>query len=74
MPTSPPLTLAELHACRSSIVECIREAQQIADLAVFELRTLKAALVHIEELIRNFESPDDKENKPGGSLPNKSAA
>ena len=54
MATNTALTLAELDECRDSIIECIGEVQKIADYAAKELATLKAALVHIEQLIKDF--------------------
>lgn len=54
MPDNSPLTLAELEECRASIIECIGEVEKIADYAEKELRTLKAALMHIEQLIKDF--------------------
>lgn len=74
MPTNTPLTLAELEECRASIIECISEVQKIADYAAKELRTLEAALVHIEDLIRDFTPDGQKRKKSPRSSRNKSAA
>jgi len=73
MQTTHPLTLTELEECRTSILNCLSEVQTIADCAAFELRTLKAALIHIEDLIKTFQ-PDGTNKRSGGSPPKKSAA
>ena len=74
MPTNTPLTLAELEECRACIIECIGEVQKIADYAEKELRTLKGALVHIEELIKDFKPDGHASERSDGSRRKTSAA
>ena len=74
MPTNAPLTVAELEECRESIIECIGEVQKIADYAANELRTLKGALAHIEELIEDFKPDAHVSKRATGSQRKKSAA
>jgi len=74
MSDNTPLTLTELQACRKSIMKCIRQVQTIAECAEMELRTLNAALSHIEELIAIFKADEVVAKDSVGSANNKSAA
>ena len=63
MPNTIPPTLAELENCRDTILWYMGEAQKVADGAAKELRTLKAALDHVEELIRDYRSGNAESGK-----------
>jgi hypothetical protein len=73
MPNKPSINLAELEDCRASIIRSIAELQKTANLGAKELRTLKSALMHMEELIKEH-TADKNKSKKAASLPRKKSA
>jgi hypothetical protein len=74
MPNSIPPTLAELEICRETIVRYMSEVKNIADGAAKELRTLQAALEHVEQMIKDYRSGDSERAKLSRSEQKSTAA